>query len=285
MNVHIQDTRALAQIPVAHLHAYLRAHGWTSQEPWAGRPVTIYAKKHLGETIDLLTPATPLADYGRVVGEVVRTLSNTESRSQLDIFDDLQAANADTIRIISTTFHEDAPTPIKRAVGILTNAVRLLRTTARTAQQQPQRPDRRHQRTQVEDFLEGTRMSPHHGGSTLSIRSPAPPPNQDPGQEPFPRLAILQLARSLEELEQALTRCRNTQTLDPFLQAANRGVTPALCQAVSALSDHARGVRIEVLWAATNPAGVPDAHHLFPPDAGPDLAAAATAIQDDTRDP
>ena len=99
MNVQIRDAAALRRVNPPMLRAYLESRGWSRREIWRDR-IAVWSAERDGRSQEILAPLRESSDaYAVRMSEVVATLSETEERSQLDVYYDLLAAGADAIRL------------------------------------------------------------------------------------------------------------------------------------------------------------------------------------------
>ena len=94
MNVQIRDAAALRRVTPPMLRAYLESRGWSRQQTWRGR-IAVWSVERDGHSREILAPLRESSDaYAMRMSEAVAALSETEERSQLDVYYDLLAADA-----------------------------------------------------------------------------------------------------------------------------------------------------------------------------------------------
>src|SRR5215469_8520645 len=96
MKVTVRDTTTLRALKPLEVAAYLRAKSWRQEADLAGKG-SLWV---LDNEFDITLPTRrDLGDYVLRMGEVLRTLSNAEGRSELEILRDIQTTTADLIRV------------------------------------------------------------------------------------------------------------------------------------------------------------------------------------------
>ena len=262
MLVQIRDQVALSSLSIVNLRAYLTARGWNKEGPWGERPATIYTKEHAGRQWDILVPLREtIADYAQSMAESVAVLAAVEERSQLDVFHDLAGSGSDVIRMRSMNGVVKEPLSLRQSTGLLTDAYNLLTSAARAAEN-PRAAYRGTFSAEVGEYLDNVWPLPgYHKGYDLTLHSPVPAGigQADFGDEfvrPFPRRATYTLARALDHTSTAIADAIHQDTLDPFAQAVEYGVSANLCDAVAELAKKGRGIAIELVWADVRPSTV-----------------------------
>ena len=97
MKTQIIDKRALSSISIASLRFYLKSRDWTDDGLWGGGRASLYLKESEGKSWDILVPTRDSAgDYAAVMAETLAVLADAEDRPQLDIFQDIMGADADS---------------------------------------------------------------------------------------------------------------------------------------------------------------------------------------------
>lgn len=109
MRVVVQDTAILHAPKPLEIAAYLRVGGWRQVMDLAGKGSLWLFHTPDGTEFDITLPAKRrFGDYALRMGEVLRTLADSDGRSQLDILRDVQTITADLIRIREVLVGEDA---------------------------------------------------------------------------------------------------------------------------------------------------------------------------------
>jgi len=205
-----------------------------------------------------------LGDYVLRMGEVLRTLSNAEGRSELEILRDIQTTTADLIRVravsgdvaVDTLALDEAVTFVSRSRDMmLAAACAALAKRPVYAKRKPQ---------QAMDYLSHVRMGQTERGSyVLTILSPVVPELQPAEgiqshvelEEPYERQVTRTLIESLNALNEAAREAVVLGNMMPFQKAISWGVSANLCDAVVGLSaaSAGEGLEIRASWSRTRP--------------------------------
>ncbi len=285
MLVQIRDRKALATLPVVNLRAYLNSRDWNNAGRWGERPAVIYTKEHGGRSWEVLVPLRDtVADYAESMAESVAILAEVEERSQLDVFHDLSAAGADVIRLRSDNGMIREALSLRQSANLLNDAYDMLASAAR-AVEKPQAAYRGKMSSEVAEYLDNVRpLTGHPQGYALTLHSPVPAGigQQDLGDDfhaPFPRRATNKLAQALEYTRAAISEAVAGNTLEPFKQAVDYGVSANLCDSVAELAKKGGGIAIDLVWAGVRPSNVPDSHFPFSVNSSDILAEAAKSFR------
>ena len=124
----------------------------------------------------------------------------------------------------------------------------------------------------------------YHGGYTLTLHSPVPAgigqiDFGDAFSAPFPRRATSQLARALGQTTEAIFEAVAEDTLQPFEQKVQDGVSANLCESVAALASKGQGIRIGLFWAGVRPSNLPDTQFQFTENSAGILTEAAKFLR------
>ena len=286
MLAQIQDRTALSSLSILSLRSYLSSRGWKNQGPWGIRPATIYAIEHEGRSWEILVPTRDtIADYAESMAETVEVLAAIEDRSQLDVFYDLSASGADMIRMRSANGMGEQPLSLRRSASLLKDAYDMLAASARAAEK-PRPAYRGKISSDVADYLDNVRPMPsHYQGYTLTLHSPVPVGfgrQEDFGDDfnpPFSRLATSTLAQGLGHASTAIERVVADDSLEPFRQVVDYGVSANLCDSLAELAKKGHGIEIELTWAGVRPANVPDSYFQFSSTSADILVEAAKSFR------
>ena len=269
MLVQLLDRIALSSLSIVSLRAYLNSHGWSDEGTWGERPVTVFAKDHADRKWEILVPhRDTLGGYAENMAESVLVLATVEERSQLDVFYDLKGAGADVIHVRSTNGLATDPLSLKQSATLLDDAYKMLAASAR-AVEKPQAAYRGKASSEVNMFLD--KVLPFSDLQKYALRLHCPVSveigeQSDMGDEfniPFPRKATYRLSEALSHTERAIERAIRKDTLDPFKEYVNKGVSANLCNSVSKLAKNGHGVSIDLMWAGVRPANLHDSHFEF----------------------
>ena len=286
MLVRIQDRAALSSLSIVSLKAYLVSRDWKNVGPWGQRPATVYAKEHAGRTWEVLLPSRDtVADYAESMADCVSVLAAVEERSQLDVFYDLSAAGSDVIQLRSLDGKEGSSLSLRQSADMLDHAYKMLEAGARSVEQ-PRAIYRGKLTSQASEYLEGVLPVPGYSrGYGLTLHSPVPADfgqQQDFGDDfvaPFSRRATSQLANGLRHSSEAIERVIVKDTLEPFREAVNAGVSANLCDSVAKLAKKGDGIEIGVAWAAVRPSNSQDTSFRFTANSADILQEAARSFR------
>ena len=285
MKVEIRDREALSSLSLLSLRAYLKSRGWIAEGEW-GHRATIYSTEYDGRKWEYLCPLRDtIADYAESMAEAVEILAIVEERSQLDVFHDLAGTGADVIHMRSPNGLAKEALSLRQNAEMFNDAYDMLASAARAAEK-PKAAYRGGISRDVAGYLDEVQPLPgFHEGYILTLHSPVPAGfgrQIDFGDEftaPFPRRATSQLARALARTTNALDQAVAEDTLEPFEQGVEDGISANLCDSVAALANSGRGIIIGLFWAGVRPSNLPDAHFQFSEHSADILTEAAKFLR------
>ncbi len=286
MIVQIRDRDALSSISIVSLRAYLNSRGWTDAGIWGERPITVFAKEHGGRTWEILVPhRDTIGGYAENMAESVAVLAAVEERSELDVFYDLAATGADVIQVRSVNGKARESLSLRQSAGMLNDAYRMLEAGARAAEK-PRAIYRGKLSADVAEYLDSVHALPGYArGYALTLHSPVPvgfERQEDLGDDfhaPFSRLVTIKLAQGLRHSSEALERVVSNDTLEPFREAVDSGVSANLCDSLAELAKQGNGIAIDLTWAGVRPSNVPDSSFRFSPTSADILMEAAKSLR------
>ena len=286
MIVQIRDCDALSSISIVSLRAYLNSRGWTDAGIWGERPITVFAKEHGGRTWEILVPhRDTIGGYAENMAESVAVLASVEERSELDVFYDLAATGADVIQVRSVNGKARESMSLRQSAGMLNDAYRMLEAGARAAEK-PRAIYRGKLSADVAEYLDSVHALPGYAqGHALTLHSPVPvgfERQEDLGDDfhaPFSRLVTIRLAQGLQHSSEALERVVSNDTLEPFREAVDSGVSANLCDSLAELAKQGNGIAIDLTWAGVRPSNVPDSSFRFSPTSADILMEAAKSLR------
>ena len=286
MIVQIRDRDALSSISIVSLRAYLNSRGWTDAGIWGERPITVFAKEHEGRTWEILVPhRDTIGGYAENMAESVAVLSAVEERSELDVFYDLAATGADVIQVRSINGKARESMSLRQSAGMLNDAYRMLEAGARAAEK-PRAIYRGKLSADVAEYLDSVHALPGYAqGYALTLHSPVPvgfERQEDLGDDfhaPFSRLVTIKLAQGLQHSSEALERVVSNDTLEPFREAVDSGVSANLCDSLAELAKQGNGIAIDLTWAGVRPSNMPDSSFRFSPTSADILIEAAKSLR------
>ena len=286
MIVQIRDRDALSSISIVSLRAYLNSRGWTDAGIWGERPITVFAKEHEGRPWEILVPhRDTIGGYAENMAESVAVLAAVEERSELDVFYDLAATGADVIQVRSANGKARESLSLRQSASMLNDAYRMLEAGAR-AVEKPRAIYRGKLSADVAQYLDSVHPLPGYAqGYALTLHSPVPvgfERQEDLGDDfraPFSRLVTIKLAQGLRQSSEAIERVVSSNTLEPFREAVDSGVSANLCDSVAELAKQGDGIAIDLTWAGVRPSNVADSSFLFSPASADILMEAAKSLR------
>ena len=281
MKVEIRDREALSSLSLLSLRTYLKSRGWVDEGEW-GKRATIYSRENDGQRWEYLCPLRDtFADYAECMAEAVAILAIVEERSQLDVFHDLAGTGADVISMRSLNGAAREALSLGRSAEMLNDSYDMLASAAR-AVEKPRATYRGRISADVADYLDNVHPLPgFHEGYMLTLHSPVPAfiggtfDFGDAFDAPFPRRASYQLAEALDHTNTAIGEAVPKDTLEPFKQAVQFGVSANLCDSVAALAKKGEGIEIGLFWAGVRPSNLPDCRYQFTSNTADILTEAA----------
>lgn len=286
MLVQIRDSAALSSISIVSLRAYLNSREWADAGVWGERPITIFAREHNNRTWEILVPhKDTIAGYAENMAETVAVLAEMEGRSQLDVFYDLSAISCDVVRLHSLNGVAKEPLSLRRSADLLQDSYGMLGYAARSVDT-PRAAYRGGPNAEVADYLDNVRPIPGYTeGYSLTLHSSVPVgigTQKDlwgNEQLPFARRVTNRLAEALRYAENAVPETIRTDTLDPFIDAKNHGVSANLCDSVAELVKRGKGIEINLIWAGVRPANAQTARFPFSQNSAEILDEAAKFLR------
>lgn len=250
MRAHISDKKALQAVSPAQIMAYLRSRGAEKTDEVPGK-ATIWS--YGGE--ELLVPlATRFADYAARMADMLSLLEKVEDRSQLQIMNDLRNSGFDVIRVrnISEDTRQGSLNFMRSVEFVAQTRDLVLAAACSAATHKISYPGRKPQ--DAERFMESVRFGQTEQGSfVLQLLAPVAPELhiqgtlvELPEDVPYEKTVIPTLQSGLESLNAAAQLASNDSRLEHFQQAAARGLTTNLCDAVTGLYESLKPQYIEI---------------------------------------
>ena len=262
MEVHIKDYGALGTITPTLLRQYLTSHGWSKEETWRNR-IVVWSMARDEQRNQILMPLNELSDtYPLRMSEAVSILAEVENRSQLNVYHEVLAGGADVIRLRVLNDNGTDRRSLSDSAKLLSDARELLTSAARAAERPGQPVYRGRLSGEVTQYIDGVRPLPgYETDETLILHSRVPP---DYGEQidmgdlfhqPFGRRAALALEHGLREVGNTVQEVLGGgEGISLFEQAAQRGVSANMCDAVASLASRQDGIEIGLSWAQVRPA-------------------------------
>jgi hypothetical protein len=267
VKVAVQDSATLRALKPLELAAYLRANGWRQEADIGGGKGSLWLLRSNGSEFDITLPARrDLGDYALRMSEVLHTLAEAESRSQLDVLRDIETTTADLVRIRAPSRDTDNGTlPLEQAVVFVEGSRDMLLAAACAAIDKRTFFAKR-KAQQAMDYIGRVRMGQTERGSyVLTFLSPVPPELR-PAQgtllpleleDPYERSVTRTLMSALEALQRAAQEAAIAGNMTSFQSAVFKGVSANLCDAVVGLSavSSGDGLDVQVSWSPTRKIG------------------------------
>ena len=263
MLVQIRDRAAMLSMPIINLRSYLNSNGWDNQGRWGSRPAVIYSKEYAGREWEVILPIRDtLADYAENIAEAIAVLAAVEERSQLDVYYDLLGMGSDIIRVRSLNGMASQRLSLRSSAELLNDTYGMIASAARAAEE-TKAAYRGSMSAKVVEYLDKVRPLPGlPEGYGITLHSPVPAGFGTQGdfgddvRPPFPRQVTTKLAAALEHSGLAASKAIEEDTLDPFLEIVDNGVSANLCNSVAELAKNG-GVEIGLTWANVRPLNAP----------------------------
>jgi hypothetical protein len=287
MKARITDRKVLESLRPFEVSAYLRSTGWTLAG-FMGDSATVWNQ---GERRVWLPQDIAFADYARRLAEILETLAETESRSELEIVRDLATATADVVRVrVASALASDGSVSIEEGVRLFECSKDMLLSAARAAVA-PRAYFRSRLPGPAEGYMRKVRLGQTEVGSyVVTLVCPVSPELQ-PAQsellqnveEPFDRRVTRTLAGALNKTAMAARDAGLRQDMEPFTAAVREGVSSNLCNALAEIGGGMEEGHIEVgfTWARSRKA--PEgtiSRVVIPYDAVPVMREAARVLRE-----
>ena len=236
-----------------------------------GGRITVWSAVYDERRHQILAPLMESSDtYAVRISEAVSTLAEVEGRSQLDIYYGAMAAGADVIRLRTLNGAGSGRRSLSESVDLLRNAREMVRASARAADRPGQAVYRGGSSAAVSEYMNGVHPLPgYEAGGDLVLHSRVPPDYGDQTdmgdtfRQPFARSAALALNLGLGEADSIVREVHGGVGISLFKQAAQRGVSANMCEAVAALAKRQHGIGISLSWASVRPSAASDRDFSF----------------------
>jgi hypothetical protein len=291
MNARITDRKVLESLRPFEVSAYLRSTGWTLAG-FMGESATVWNR---GDRRVWLPQDISFADYARRLAEILETLAETESRSELEIVRDLATAAADIVRVrVVSALASDGSVSIEEGVRLFECSKDMLLAAARAAVA-PRAYYRSRLPGPAEGYMRKVRLGQTEIGSyVVTLVCPVSPELQPAEsellqnvEEPFDRRVTRTLAGALNKSAMAARDAGLRQDMEPFTAAVRDGVSSNLCNALAEIGGGMEEGSIEVgfTWARSRkiPQGT-TSRVVIPCDAVPVMREAARVLREISAD-
>lgn len=259
MRATIRDHEALRSVRPTDLMTYLRSTGWHLTDQ--SNKAAYWEKASESDTanFEVLVPLrTEFGDFITRIAEILETLEVVETRSQLEIFNELITTSADVIRIQTHSRAGEDQGSLALEDGVIAyEKVREMILAAACATVTRRALFAKRKPELAMSYLRKVRLGQTERGSyVFTLISPVTPAlratSEDliPAEEPFER-------RVVELLANALTATRDAAVasavlggdMAPFKNAIVHGVSANLFEAISGLSEASGNKPIEVRFS------------------------------------
>jgi hypothetical protein len=274
-----------ASVRAPEVSSYLTSKGWEREGDWRGASVW-----RLGTEARLLVPdLREYEDADQLIREAVAKIAKYEARPERDVWQDIAEPMVDAQFF---RLHPDAPSgsiPLPAGVKAAQGILDILKSAATVAERgAPLLAEGRRSR-RVDSFLHDVLLGSALPGSyVLTARAPTAPvePQQleifDVSREFSGRAVIKHLRTALEAARAAADRVLTEHAeLDTFYAAAEGGVSPSMCRALSDLGGERRDLPFEIgfSWARGLPGQEPTPEIKFTKAMPKILASAADELE------
>ncbi|MCX6011850.1 MAG: hypothetical protein NTV30_00240 [Chloroflexi bacterium] len=243
---------------------YLRVNGWSEIRRVDGELTILGKANREGKNQLIWMPVSEqFSDYVPMVSRLIKTVADTEDKSEQQIMDDLQTvAIGDVIRV--RTFNpldiHDHTIPLADGVSLLRRSRMITMAAASsTVKKLPVHP--RQPASEVNQFVRNLRLGQSERGSYM-IRLIAPITevpetgelNGIPEKIPFTRRVIMELVKSLNALKYVAedNRDRGRFLFNTFREAVPSGVSANLCEALIDVEEKeafVNPIEVSVTWS------------------------------------
>ena len=256
MNTINYDKAELTAVSPKALSAYAGASGWERTDKY-GDSSYIYTAPNLPEVI--LPESQNLADYARVVLQLIRVFAEVAEKSEHSVYKELIMFDSDAIRV-QVPASDDGTISIDRGLKLVKSLKPLLLSAAYSLQN-PKLVYHRAPNNEATKILKRVRLGPTEQGSfvfCLFIPLTKHPVQQqviDPNwvdPDPIERRFTKHLAKALNNVPRIMEE-RNNGDSKALENAVSVGVSANLCESLSALVNPFQKTQISFTWARSCP--------------------------------
>ncbi len=285
MSITAATLRAVLPRQVA---TWMRSRGWEYLSTESERSAQWKKRVEEGEYV-LEQPINPnLRDYPQRLMEVLETLSVAEAMSIPLILLEVRDSTFDIVRLRTTgPGIGEGRLPLELGPRLF-QCTRDLLLAASCSAHDPRSVYRSRKPTATTEFMGKLKISPPEAGSfIITVHSPVPPQLQtalapDLSEVPFERKPTLMLASGISEALRAAERAGIEGDGSSFFEAADKGVSANLCEALAGFvdGDDITGLDVRFGWAASRSVSreTPTQLHLGA-DLSPYLREAASRLR------
>jgi hypothetical protein len=257
MKAEITDTDTLRSLRPLDIASYLHATGWLNTEDM-GERASYWVFPAQPDVEVVLPKRHSYNDFALRVSEILKSLSQIESRSQLQIYADVATVSSDLVRLRAADRDvENGTLPLSSGVAFIESARdAILAAACSTVVKRGNFPRRKP--TQANDYLERVRLGQTERGSfVLTLHCPVTPRLRSSEtlvffpDEPFERQVTKTLMSSLSAVRNASQHAASTGDFAAFRESVAFGVSANLCAALVRLGSVVpeTGVEISMSWS------------------------------------
>ncbi len=282
MQVRIQDRKALGAVSPGALSAYVRAAGWSRNEPYR-----VHSDVYIGEGLpEIIVPRTErLGDYASVVAALIETFAEVAERDQLTVYRSLVTADRDVVRVRAGE-SKDGSVALNDGADLI-GGTRDLLLAAACSLGSPRAVYRAGANREAADLLKGIRLGQtDHGSFVVTLLTPVVPqpmpalfPDIDDPNAPTQRRLTRRLMEALTSAWQAAEQTVAGHE-GAFADALESGVSANLCEALVRMIEPFPTLDVDVVWALTRPVNLRPTVVRFGPSEAPLLREAARSFRE-----
>jgi hypothetical protein len=260
VKVTVRDVESLSTVRPLELVSYLRTNGWrenqTRADAWSTWLKTVDGR----DDYEVLVPLSQVRDFTARIADVLSTLERAESRSQIEILNDLNSTSADIIRI-STEGRDtgEGTLAVDEAVNLVQKSRDMMLSAAcATVESRSYFPPRKF--GVALQYLGALRMGQTERGSYVITIHSRVPPELEPNHEvppPFERRVTQKLVSAVDSIRHAASEAARSGSMAAFRDGVNQGISANLCFAIVGMAGGAETTRrlsLRFSWARSRPA-------------------------------
>lgn len=273
MRVEITEQKIFQDISSKGLYRYLAVNGWHEIRRVEGELYILEKTINLEKRQLVWVPINDsYDDYASMVSRVIKTVAETEKKSELQVVDDLQTvAIGDVVRVrtIDPLDERDHTIPLMNGINLLDRTRMMALAAAASAvavKKQPVYP--RRAADQARTFVRKLRLGQTERGSFLvrvispligeyleeGVTDVAATFKEASGKLPFSRKAMLELITSLNYLKDAAEENKQNDRyrFNSFLESVPFGVSANLCESLVSIDEKTplgNPIEVSVTWS------------------------------------
>ena len=289
MTAELLDSETLRTLRPLDIVSYLHATGWQITED-LGEKASLWSMPGDPDTEVLVPKRQSFGDFSLRVSDILKVLSETEDRSQVQVFSDVTAVFSDLVRLrAADKENEQGTLSLASGVHFIGGAYdAMLAAACSTVVRRGNFPRRKPK--QANEYMNRVRLGQTERGSfVLTLQCPvtprlrAPQPEGFFPEEPFERKVTNTLMSGLSAVRNASQHAASTGDFAPFRESVVSGVSANLCAAILRLGEVAPKTGIEISMAWSKSRG--PANHLprkitIEPDSFPLIEEAARIFRE-----